>query len=187
MASVTGPERTLYLLAVTTGMRQGELLGLRWEDVDGDRLTVRHTLSRQTRSLGEPKTAEGRRQVPLTDDAVQALRDHRKAQLEQRLRAGRRWQDGGYVFTSSTGTALFSRNVTQRFQAALTLAKLPRFRFHDLRHTAATLLLASGVPLHEVSWMLGHSSTAITADVYGHATERSERRVAAAMQAALAG
>jgi integrase len=179
----------LYVLALATGARQGELLGLRWEDVDleAGRLAIRHTLSRIDGSLGDPKTARGRRTVPLPPFVVTSLREHRRRQLEQRLAAGRRWVDGGFVFTTRTGTALHSKNVLRAFQAALERAALPRVRFHDLRHSAATLLLAQGVSIHEVSWMLGHASIAITADTYGHASEASERRTAAAMQAALTG
>ena len=190
LASVAGDRlETLYVLVLATGARQGELLGLRWEDVDleADRLAVRHTLSRIDGTLGEPKTARGKRTVPLPPFVVASLREHRRHQLEQRLAAGRRWTDGGYVFTTRTGTALHSKNVLRDFQLALERASLPRVRFHDLRHTAATLALAQGVSIHEVSWMLGHASIAITGDVYGHATEASERRTAAAMQAALTG
>ncbi len=111
----------LYVLAITTGMRQGELLALRWQDIDLDagRLTVRHTLRLGTRELAEPKTERARRTLRLGSDTVVALRERRRRQLEERLAAGRKWVDGDFVFATSTGTPLDSRNVTKAFQRTL--------------------------------------------------------------------
>jgi integrase len=178
----------LYSLAIATGMRQGELLALRWEDVDldGGRLTIRHTLRLGTRDLAEPKTERARRTLRLGADSLVALREHRRRQLEERLAAGRRWVDGDFVFTTSIGTPLDSRNVTKAFQRVLAQAGLPHQRFHDLRHACATLLLEDGEDLGVVSRILGHSQIATTADVYAHLTPAMLERSAARMDAILA-
>jgi integrase len=178
----------LYVLAIATGMRQGELLGLRWQDVDLDagRLTIRHTLRLGTRELAEPKTERARRTLRLGADSLLALREHRRRQLGERLAAGRRWVDGDFVFTTSIGTPLDSRNVTKAFQRILAAAGLPHQRFHDLRHACATLLLEDGEELGVVSRILGHSHIATTADVYAHLTPAMLERSAARMDAILA-
>jgi integrase len=171
----------LYMLAIATGMRQGELLALRWQDVDldGGRLTIRHTLRLGTRELAEPKTERARRTLRLGIDTLSALREHRRRQLEERLAAGRRWVDGDFVFATSIGTPLDSRNVTKAFQRTLARAGLAHQRFHDLRHACATLLLEHGEELGVVSRILGHSQIATTADVYAHLTPAMLERSAA--------
>lgn len=178
----------LYVVAITTGMRQGELLGLRWQDVDLDagRLTVRHTLRVGMRELSEPKTERARRTLRLGADSVTVLREHRRRQLEERLAAGRRWIDSDFVFATSIGTPLDSHNVTHAFQRILARAGLPHQRFHDLRHACATLLLEDGEELGVVSRILGHSQIATTADVYAHLTPAMLERSAARMDAILA-
>lgn len=161
----------LYVLAVSTGLRQGELLGLGWADVDLDSATIR--VSRQLSrakgkgyTFGEPKTARGRRGVTLPAFAVAALREHRRRQLEERLRAGSEWADIGLVFTNLFGRPLEPGNVVRRsFVPLLAQAGCPRVRFHDLRHTAATLLLAQGEHPKVVQERLGHSTIAVTMDV----------------------
>lgn len=110
----------------------------------------------------------GRMVAKLTEHS---LREHRRRQLEERLAAGRRWRDGHFVFTSPTGQSLDAANVTHRFQAALSVAGLPRQRFHDLRHVCATLRLEQGEELAVVSRILGHASITTTANVYGHLTD----------------
>ncbi len=144
----------LYVTAVALGLRQGELLALRWSDVDFDRglLSVQHTLERRTRRFADPKTDRARRTLTMPARVVDALREHRKRQLDE----GSSGRDG-LVFTSMAGTALDSRNVTRRFQAALERAGLPRQPFHHLRHACATLLIEDGEELSVVSRLLGHS------------------------------
>jgi integrase len=179
----------LYTAAIGLGLRQGELLGLRWSDVDLDAglLSVRHSLQRLngTLTLVEPKTAQSRRTVAMPATVARALREHRRRQLEERLAAGRRWRDTDHVFTSRTGTPLDGINVTHTFQRHLAAAGLPHQRFHDLRHACATLLLEAGEDLAVVSKLLGHSSLATTADVYAHLTRSMQRGAAARMDGIL--
>jgi integrase len=140
----------LYVLAVTTGLRQGELLGLKWGDVDlGEGLLrVKRALTRRKGRLflGEPKTKRSRRTVRLTDAAVDSLRDHLTRQLEHMERIGDLYEDHGLVFATEKGTLVNPTNLRKRsFGPLLKKAGLPTIRFHDLRHTCATLLLASNV------------------------------------------
>jgi integrase len=158
----------LYALAVSTGMRQGELLGLKWEDVDleAGTLQVRRTLSTATGggvSFGAPKTAKSRRNIRVPKLALAALRRHRKAQLEERMKLCGLWQDYGLVFTTGVGTPISRADlITRSFKPLLKKANLPDIRFHDLRHTCATLLLAKGVHAKLVQELLGHSTIAVT-------------------------
>lgn len=182
----------LYVLALTTGMREGELLGLKWRniDFDGSALEVRGSLQRVKAGLvvAEPKTAKSRRRVDLTSAALTALRQHKVRQAAERLRLGAAWQDSELVFTDETGAAIdatkFLRN---SFVPLLKAAGLPAMRFHDLRHTAATLLLGRGIHPKIVSEMLGHSQIAITLDLYSHVTPTMQREATAAMDAIVTG
>lgn len=183
----------LYVLAVTTGMRQGELLGLRWEDVDLERsrLHVRCQLSwpaGQGPRLVEPKSATGRRTIELPPLAVAALKEHRRRQAEERLRAGSEWRnEWGLVFTTVLGTPIHPANLVHySFYRLLAKAGLPRIRFHDLRHTCATLLLEAGEHPKVVQEMLGHSSIQLTLDTYSHVTPALRRQAAERMQQLLA-
>lgn len=159
----------LYVLAVTTGMRQGELLGLRWRDVDLDdrALAVRASLQRIRGGpiCAEPKTAHSRRRITLTELALSALRRRRAAQIAERLAAGPEWTDEDLVFASHFGRPLHASYVLVGFHVLLRRAGLPRVRFHDLRHTAATLMLSRGVHPMIASEVLGHSTIAITLDL----------------------
>lgn len=191
-AAVGDRLEALYVTALATGLRQGELLGLRWEDVDLDaRKTMRvsHSLARVKGKLEllEPKTERSRRTVVLPEVAVTALRAHRTRQRMERLVAGSRWVDTGHVFATSVGTALDAATVTRSFQRALDRAGLPHSRFHDLRHAAATFLLAQGFTLEDVKNLLGHSSIVLTSNTYGHVLEQRQREVAGAMDAVLSG
>ena len=191
-AAVGDPLEALYVLAVTVGLRQGELLGLKWADVDldADKLQVRRSIARLNGHgwlEQEPKSARSRRSVALTPLAVAALHRHRQRQIERRVRAVA-WEDNGFVFANGVGRPMTLQNLTRRsFQPLLERAGLPRMRFHDLRHTAATLLLAQGVHPKVVQEMLGHASIALTLDTYSHVTPSLQAEAAEKMQAVLAG
>ena len=176
----------LYVLAISTGMRQGELLALRWRDVDLAGRSLRVTGSIQYvrghgLSLSSPKTRASRRQVMLSRIAVDALERRKEAQTQERERSGNKWEDSDFVFTTRNGKALYAKNIRRSsFRKVLVAAALPRIRFHDLRHTAATLLLGQGVHPKIVSEMLGHASIGITLDLYSHATPTIQREATAA-------
>lgn len=178
----------LFALAVGSGLRLGELLGLKWSDIDDRSLVVRRSLARAHGGgyeLGEPKTSRSRRTVMLPTVAVDALRRQKARQAAMRLAAGTTWQDDrGLVFTDELGRHLSPDWPSKAFRAAADRIGLP-VRLHDLRHTAASLMLAGGVPLKVVSEALGHSSLAITADVYSHVTPDLRREAADAMDRAL--
>lgn len=167
------PFEALYHLAVKTGMRQGELLGLRWSDLQwhSGHLYV-HRQVQDARGGGyifqEPKTRSGRRTIQLGEGTLDALRRHREIQRSQISRMGERWQDNDLIFTSKVGTPINPSNLRKDFAELLEKAGLKKIRFHDLRHTAASLMLNHGVPVIVVSRILGHSKPSITLDIYGH-------------------
>lgn len=185
------PLEGLVTAALATGLRQGELLGLSWDDVDfdGAALHVRFQLQRRNGewSLTEPKSKKARRSVPLLPSAIEALHRQRTRQIEDRMRAGERWTatNPALVFTSQVGTPLDAPNVTKRFQARLDETGLPRMRFHDLRHGAATLLLAQGADLRTIMQALGHSQISLTANTYTHVSLSLMRDAFARVDAAL--
>lgn len=179
----------LYSVALAMGLRQGEALGLRWQDVDLDRgsLKVAYQLQRINgeAKLVEPKTKLSRRSLVLPGSIVIALREHRRRQLEERLLAGRRWVESGLVFTSTIGTPLDGANVTKSFQRLLARAGLPKRRFHDLRHSCATLLLVQNVAPRVVMEVLGHSQISLTMNTYSHVLPALMREAALKMDALL--
>ena len=181
----------LYVLAVHTGMRQGEMLALRWQDVDIENavLSVRRTLTRRGGKIafGEPKTKKSRRSIRLTPQAVDALRAHLERQLRDMEILGDHYQDQGLIFTTDTGAPINPSNLRQRsFTPLLKRAGLPHMRFHDLRHTCATLLLLRGVHPKFVQELLGHATIAITLDTYSHVMPSMGDATAKAMEDALA-
>ena len=226
----------IFTVGLALGLRLGEALGLRWDDVDLETgvLSVRQTLERSggdaaaRRRLGderrrllaekdaatdraalrrlnaalaktrrelklagstlraaEPKSARSRRTVTLPAIVGTALRAHRARQLEERMVAGGRWQDSGLVFTTTIGTPLDARNLHRVFKAMLVSADLPNIRYHDLRHTAATLLLAQGVDARTIMETLGHSQISLTLNTYAHVVPALQREAAAKMNAIL--
>ncbi len=177
----------LYVSAVGLGLRQGELIGLRWADVDLDAgsLTVRHSLQITGRALAEPKTERARRTLRLPAQVQEALRGHRRAQLTDRIAAGAGWVDLDFVFATRQGRPLMARNVLRDLHRQLERAGLPRQRFHDLRHAYATLLLEDGEELGVISRTLGHSQISTTADVYAHLTPAMLERTALRMDGVL--
>jgi integrase len=181
---------TLYVLGIHSGLRQGELLRLKWEDVDLEAGTsqVRRTLAttKDGPVLTAPKIKGSRRTVKLTRSAVNTLRSHLERQMAEIDRAGSLWQENGLVFASEDGEPLDRRYLTsRRFKALQKRAGLPELRFHDLRHTSATLLLSKSVNPKIVSEMLGHAIIAITLDTYSHVLPKMRDQAAAAMENAL--
>jgi integrase len=164
----------LWLLLAETGMRRGEALALRWSDVDlaASQAIVQRTavLVAKKVTFSEPKTRGSRRLVPLPMGTVSALRDHRKRQAEERLAAGSVYADHGLVFCDEIGEPYRPGNVTRMFGLAVKAAKLPPLTLHGLRHTFCTLALGARVPVKVVAEVVGHSSTAITQDLYSHVT-----------------
>src|ERR671921_2559873 len=179
----------LYALAVTAGLRIGELLGLKWEDMnlDAETLHVRRTKS-QAKSgptFTTPKNGKGRR-LRLTRRAAEALTSHKATQNAERLKLGDLWQDNGLVFCTHGGKPLDFHNLrVASFKPLLRKAELPDIRFHDLRHTCATLLLSRGHHPKLVQELLGHASVAMTLDRYSHVLPGMGDQTAAAMEAAL--
>jgi integrase len=178
----------LFEIAVFTGLRRGELLGLQWADLDLDRgeLVVRrqrvdaggHAVE------GEAKTAAGQnRRVGLGAVAVAAFRTWGRTQEQDRRAWQNRWQGGKWVFTREDGTPLLPQFVTKRFEQLVQRAELPAMTFHGLRHQHASLLIAQGIDLAVVSKRLGHSSIAITSDLYGHLLRDANRQAGEAAEA----
>ena len=184
----------LYILAVHTGMRQGELLGLRWSDIDlggaEPSLRVARQLQRARDGGGlvfaSTKTKKGRH-VSLGPTVVAALRRHWSRQAQEKLAAGPLYEDQGLVFASLSGTPLEASNLIRRsFKPLLKRAGLPDIRFHDLRHTCATLLFGEGRHPKDVQLLLGHANVSMTLDTYSHAIPGGGALTAAAMERALA-
>jgi integrase len=187
----------LFSVALACGLRLGEATGIRWTDVDLDtgELRIRQQLQRvgKTLVLQELKTEKSRRTLMLPQVCIAALREHRKRQLKERLKMGAQWVDTGLVFTTyaphglrrKAGTGLHPRNVLRVLHALFDAAtpKISRRRFHDLRHSAASLLIAAGVELVEVSMLLGHSELRVTADLYTHLQQQTASKAARHMDA----
>jgi integrase len=176
----------LYLLTVCTGLRRGEVLGLRWDDLEGTQITCRASLSRQAGlRLGATKNGKAR-VLPLPERALRALAEHATAQKRWKLAAGPAWQDTGHIFTTHAGTPLDPEQVVRAFHVIRTRAGLPHIRFHDLRHTHASLALRAGVSMKVISSRLGHATLAFTADTYIHLDAEQQQSAADAMDAILA-
>ncbi len=168
----------LFSLALATGMRRGELMGLKWQDIDFEHgiLRIQRVLSRVPSKLpgkgyveAEPKTRKSRRDIVVAPFALEALKKHRERQLELRAKAGEVWQDHDYVFCTSIGTYLNpTRDILNQLKLLLKEAGLPDIRFHDLRHSVASLLFKAGIHPKIVQEILGHSNISITLDIYSH-------------------
>jgi integrase len=177
----------LYVVAVQSGLRQGELLALRWEDVDLEARTlqVRRTVTRNGGKLavGSTKTTKGRRTVKLTQGATEALQVHLGRQLVEIDKAGDKWQENGLIFCTGKRTLINPTNLRKRsFAPLLKRAGLPTITFHQLRHTAATILLLNNVNPKVVSELLGHATIAITLDTYSHVLPNMQHSAVAAME-----
>ncbi len=160
--------KPVYVLALHNGLREGEILGLRWADVDleAGTLTVTGTMDRTDHERVAPKTPRSRRALKITAGVIDILR-------EQQVRQNLEETQGtdGLVFTSREGTPICDSTVRRHFRNVSQRLILPVLHFHDLRHTYAVLAREAGVPLEEISWNLGHASIRITADVYGWTSE----------------
>jgi integrase len=175
----------VFYLALITGMRKGELVGLRWEEVNfaASSLTVKNNLIRMDGklTLQPPKTASSRRVIHLPPDAIKVLEEHRTRQELERAALGEVWQESGMVFTSEIGTMLDPSNLSGFFKRLITRAKVTEIRFHDLRHTCASLLFRHGVPAKVVSDRLGHANVGFTLQVYTHIYDEQRREAAVPM------
>lgn len=184
------PYHALIYVALATGARVGELFGLRWQDIDLDRSTMHITRSaRRFAGRGviftETKTHRSRRPVALSAATVALLREHRRARAEQRLALGLAYRDQGIVFASPTGGPLDGSNLRRAFVLMTERADVPRLRLHDLRHTAATLMLREGVHPKVVSERLGHATVGLTLDTYSHVLPDLQRDAAEVMDGVL--
>jgi integrase len=173
------PYEALFYLALTTGLRKGELLGLMWEDVDWEKATLR--IERQLQQaysssavLVPTKTRSGRRQIKLGKIGLAMLETHRQRQEAQKTLAGDSWKENGMIFTTSIGTYASQSKVSKEFKQILNKNDLPDIRFHDLRHTSLSLLLDIGTPVNTVQHRAGHSKASVTTDIYGHVMAHSQ-------------
>jgi integrase len=165
----------LFTVALCTGLRIGELRGLRWSDVDWEhrRLSVARRIAwvnGEGWNEDTPKTASGRRSIPLVDVALDALRRQRRQQMEARLAAGPDWHESERIFSDACGDVPSRMGVNRALDRVLTAAELPEMTFHELRHSTASLLMALGVHPKVVQEILGHSRIGTTIDTYSHTT-----------------
>jgi len=183
----------VWLVALHTGMRRGELLGLRWQDMDLDAgvLHVRQALSVVSTddgpriTFGEPKTHSGRRTIALDETCVAVLREHRARQIERRLALGPQWREGDLVFTNEFGGPVDPMNLYHRFVALAAKAGVPRIPLHGLRHTHATLLMKHGVNPKVVAERLGHADITLTLSTYSHVLPQMQQQAADMFAAAI--
>ena len=171
----------LFYLAISTGMRRGELLGLRWQDVTPSAVTIRQALVAVGGkvTLSTPKTAKGNRRVAISPDLYEVLEAHRNQQESERLEAGDVWTDSGLVFTTEVGTAIHPDTFKRYWNRIQAEAGVPRVRMHDLRHLHVSMLIRMGVDARAIADRVGHSRTSMTVDVYAHLFD--EQRQAAAI------
>ncbi|MFF0243972.1 tyrosine-type recombinase/integrase [Streptosporangium sandarakinum] len=173
----------LFHLAAYWGMRRGELVGLEWADVGLDTRRVHIRQAQPDDELDDTKTENSDRVITIDEETAATLRAWRKRQLAKRLEWGEAWVDSGRVFTREDGSALRPEYVSERFGTLTARAGLPPVRFHDLRHGAATMLLAAGVPIKVISEILGHATAAFTSDVYTSVAEELAEQAAQAIAA----
>jgi integrase len=179
----------LWRVGLSLGLRRGEVLGLRWNDVDLEHATLRIAVNLQRIDsklvLVKPKTKASQRTLPLPASLIPVLRQHRIRQVQEQQLAGSQWQDHGLVFCTRCGTPIAPRNLLRSLHTLLDRAGLPRMRFHDLRHACATFLLAHGVPIKVVQDLLGHTDARVTLGIYQHVVMEDRRHAAATMDVLL--
>jgi integrase len=203
----------LFYLAMSTGMRRGELLGLRWQDVQEGSLTIKQTLVPVGGKavISTPKTAKGIRRIAISPDAQAALEEHRKRQRAERRLLGDAWTDTGLVFTSEIGTPIYPRNLERTWYALQDMARtvwrerlagfkdeaiikaldegklFPRLRLHDLRHLHASLMIKDGCDVKVLAERLGHANASLTLDIYTHLFEEQRKASAVSLTDLLGG
>jgi integrase len=185
-------ELARWLIAIQLGLRQGECLGLSWEDVELDgetpTITVRKALSRVTGKglvLDTPKTDSSARTIPLTPPIVRVLREHKRKQMEEKLRSGSKWRTFEHVFTTPAGKPIDPSNDRKAWKELLLAAGVPYKKLHAARHTTATLMHENGVDLLSISHVLGHSSMSTTAAFYAHVPDGTKLKAVTALGEAL--
>jgi integrase len=176
----------LFWIAVSTGLREGEILGLKWSDLDWKtkRLQVKRQLQRLKSEglvLTEPKSAAGKRLIILSSATLTVLQKHLNLQQEEKMFAGENWQENDLIFPSTLGTPLDPSNMSKDFKDTLKMARLPNIRFHDLRHTAASLMLLQGIHPKIVQERLGHSDISLTLNTYSHVIPTMQEEAAEKM------
>ena len=187
------PLEALYVMALHTGMRLGELLALDWACVDWSRGTVDvrgtlHRVGKGNYDVQQPKTERSRRTITLNPSVLEALRQHRVREAARMLELGRGMDDSALIFTDRWGEPIYWGRVTERHLEPLCRAAgLPRITFHSLRHTAASMMLSSGVPVHIVSQILGHSSPNVTLGTYAHLMPGDQETAMRTLEKALVG
>ena len=189
-AAATERLEARWVIALMLGLRQGEVFGLGWQHIDWDNKTlhVARSLQRQpdgTLGLVETKTQRSHRLIPMPPAVVAALLRRQQAHREERQLAGSMWRQSDLVFTTATGTPIHPRNDYRAFRTLIDRAGLRRVRLHDLRHTAASLLLSQGVAAPVVMEILGHSQIAITMNTYTHVDPDLNRTATNLMEEAL--
>nr|WP_083426398.1 site-specific integrase [Thermoactinomyces sp. DSM 45891] len=161
-----------YLLAIFTGMRMGEILGLRWQAVDFENktLSIQQSLAKTKNGLifQEPKSKGSKRLISITDDVVQALKKHKLEQSKQKLQLGMSYGDFDLVVCTSLGTPMIPENLRRHYNRMISECGIKKIRFHDLRHTHASIMLQLGEHPKVVSERLGHSRTSVTLEIYSH-------------------
>ncbi len=190
LAAIEGHRHeALFALMLCTGLRRGEALGLMWKDLDRDAGVIR--VARQLKREGgrlittDTKTFRSRRAINLPAPMLSTMLAHERRQSLERAQSAERWSDTGFIFTTTRGTPIDPRNFYREFRLICDAASLGHWHPHELRHSAASLMLAEGVKLHVVSQVLGHSSIRMTSDVYGHLLEPDREEAASAMGALL--
>ncbi len=182
-----------FLLAIETGMRPEEYLGLQWKDINFENksLSVRRALVVKKGGgfiFTEPKTKKSRRSIPISNTLIKNLKAHRRKQLEERLKLGANYQTFDLVFASEIGTPLLHGNLLRRhFKPIRDKANLPKIRLYDLRHTTATLLLSAGENPKVVSERLGHASIVLTLDTYSHVLPSMQKNATSKMEKLMSG
>jgi len=172
-AAKDSPYYGIYHFAIATGMRMGEILGLKWSDVDWQNSIL--FVRRQAQSVNgcgvifqEPKTKSGIRRIKIQKSSLEELKNQLSRNEQAKTKAGKYWKENNLIFSSHLGTPVVASNLRRNFKSILKRSELPNIRFHDLRHTAATMMINHEVPIIVVSQILGHSKPSVTLDIYSH-------------------